>query len=181
MSKINTIETAHDYQNLVNLLSIYSEATNRMLAMQAEMQGQYMELIDSSKPEYAELQSKLGEAEAAMETLALTHPEWFPEKRKSIKTPYGTVKLTATTVLEVPNEEATIILIEAAGKTAKEKYLRTNTGLNREALEALSDAELKPFRITRIKDQSFKVTAAQLDMGKAVKDAAKAEKKGVAA
>lgn len=181
MPKLESIEKAHDYQNLVNLLAIFSEATNRMLSMQAEMQGQYMELIDGSKPEYAELQAQLGEAETALESLALAHREWFPEKRKSIKTPYGTVKLTTTTVLEVPNEEATIILIESAGEEAKSKFLRTNVEINREALEALSDAELKPFRIKRIKDQSFKVTAAQLDMGKAVKDAAKAEKKGVAA
>lgn len=181
MLKLDTKAEAHEYTNLVNLLAVFSEASNRMLAMQSDMQGQYMELIDSAKPEYAKLQKILGDAEAALETLTLAHPEWFTEKRKSIKTPYGTVKLTATTTLDVANEEASIILIEQSGDAAAEKFLREKKELNIEALEALSDAELKPFRIKRIKGQSFKVIPATLDMGKAVKEADKAEGKAVAA
>jgi len=180
MSKTENIAAAHDYTNLVNLLAVYSEANNRMLAMQADIQAQYMELIDGAKSEYAKLQAVLGETETALESLALTHPEWFPEKRKSIKTPYGTVKLTSTTSLEVANEEATIILIEKSTPENQTKFLRSKVELNREALETLSDAELRSFRIKRIQEESFSVTAAKLDMGKAVKEAAKADGKKVA-
>jgi len=174
MTKINTVPEAHDYTNLVNLLAVYSETDNRMGALQTSAQAEFLELIDGNKAEYAQLQQLLGETEGSLETLALAHPEWFPKDRKSIKTPYGTVKLTSTSKLDVANEEATIILIEGAGDEAREKFLRTKTELNLEALEALSDAELKPFRIKRIQSQSFSVTPAKLDMGKAVKDADKA-------
>jgi len=170
---------AHLYGNLVNLLAIYSETHNNMTALQASVQGDYMELIDAHKPEYAKLQALLGETEASLEILAKEHPEWFPEDRKSIKTPYGTVKLTTATSLVVANEEATILLIQHAGMG--EKFLRQKTEINREALETLTDEELKPLRVKRVKDQSFSVTPAKLDMGKAVKDADKAsEKKGAA-
>lgn len=171
MLKIDSTAEAHDYKNLVDLLAVYSEASNRMLSLQAGIQEQYLELIDGAKDEYATLQSKLGDAEQALEALSVAHPEWFPEKKKSIKTPYGIVKLTATTKLDAPNEEVSILLIQQAGEEAAEKFLRIHTELNIEALEALPDAELKPFRIKRVKDQSFSVTPAKLDMGKAVKEA----------
>ena len=169
----------HEYKNLVDLLAVYSEANTRMLALQSQMQDQYLELIDGGKAEYAELQAKLAETEAALETLALTHPEWFPEGRKSIKTPYGAVKLTTATSLEVRNEEATIILIERDPALAA-KCLRQKTELNREALEQLTDQELKALRVVRVQSQSFKVEPAKLDMGKAVKEAAKAKGKEAA-
>ena len=171
---------AHDYKNLVDLLAVYSEASNQMLALQSEVQAQNLELIDGSKARYADLQKTLGDAESALEALALAHHEWFPANRKSIKTPYGTVKLTATTTLDVANEEATVILIQNSGSENSEKFLRQKTELNREALETLSDAELRPFRIKRVKDQSFSVTPTKLDMGKAVKEADKASGKAVA-
>lgn len=176
MTTINNQAAANDYKNLVDLLAVFSEATNRMTALQASVQSDYMELIDVAKSEYAKLQKTLGDAEAALEALTLAHPEWFSDDRKSIKTPYGTVKLTKSTSLKIPNEEATIILIEAAGRG--EDFLRSKQEINREALEQLTDAELKPLRVKRITGQSFSVVAAKLDMGKAVKDADKAASKG---
>jgi len=178
MPKPDLLAQSQEYANLVNLLALYSEVSNQMLAMQADMQAKYMELIDEAKPEYATLQEKLGQAEAALELLALAHPEWFPADCKSIQTPYGKVKFTSTSALVISNEEASILLIQNLGGDAEEKYLRTNLEINREALEQLSEAELKALRIKRVKDQSFKVTPASLDMGKAVKAADKAKGKG---
>ena len=72
-----------------------------------------------------------------------------------------------------------VLLIQNAGEEQATKFLRAKTEVNREALEGLTDEELKPFRIKRVHDQSFKVTPATLDMGKAVKDADKASGKKV--
>lgn len=176
MTNIENIQDANDYKNLVDLLAVHSEASNRMLELQARIQGEYMELIDGAKPEYAKFQAVIGDAEAALKALALAHPDWFPKERKSIKTPYGTVKFTSTTSLEINDEEATILLIEHAGR-AKD-FLRVKQEVDCEALEKLDDAALKAFRVKRVADESFKVTPATLDMGKAVQDAAKAKEKG---
>jgi hypothetical protein len=107
--------------------------------------------------------------------LISAHPEWFQDK-KSIKTPYGSVGFRSTTSLDVPNEEASIILIEQLCKDdEKAQYLRKETTLNREALELLSDAELRQFRIKRLKEESCTVKPLKLDLGKAVKEAAEKE------
>lgn len=170
-----------DYNNLVNLLAVHSEATNRMQELQAGLQGQYLELIDSHKGEYANLQQTLSDTEAALKELALRHPEWFPENNRSVKTPYGTAKMTASTALEIANEEATILLIEKKFGSNADAYLRRRVEVNREALEALEDAELKAIRVIRVKGDSFSVSPAKLDMGKAIKSAEKKGRKGVAA
>lgn len=170
------IQNPEDFKNLIDLLSVFSEATNRLADLEASINAQVLEIIDEHKPEYAKLQESLTQAESALELLARRHPDWFTVK-KSIKTPYGTVSLKANPPkLEVDNEELSIVLIEAEQQRNEEfdaaLYLRTHTTLNLEGLAELPNDVLKKFRIKRVQSDTFKVAAATLDLGKAVKEAA---------
>lgn len=172
---------SEDFKNLVDLLGVYSEATHRLAEMEATLNGEILQAIDEYKADYAALQKALTETETALEVIATRHPEWFAEK-KGLKTPYGTVKFTKSTTLDIPNEELSIELIrrEAHDLTLDpENLLREKTELAIEVLETLTDDQLKAFRIRRRSSEKFSVTPAKIDLGKAVKEAA--EKKTPAA
>jgi len=160
---------------MVNLLAVYSEASNRLDELEASANGSLLELIDAHKTEYAQLQHTLAQTETALEVIALSHPDWFSEKRRSIKTPYGTVKFHASIKLEVKNEEVTLLLLDKLAQENPEfkrvDYVRAHEELNIEALEKLDDATLKKLRIDRVPNDNFSVVAAKVDMGKAVKEA----------
>lgn len=155
-----------EYKNLVDLLAVYTEGKQRLATLENDAQSEFTEIVDAHRDEYAELQSKIGAAEVAIEAIVAAHPEWFTEKR-SVKTPWGAVKVKRTTKLEVKNEEATILRIEHAKRG--EQFVRIEKTLNLEALENLSDAELKSFGIIRIHEESVTVVEAKIDFGKAVK------------
>ena len=174
--EVKTTDTP-DFQNLVNLLAVYSEASNRLAELQADVNRQTLELIDEHKPEYAALQETLAKSEASLEMISREHPEWFGPRAKSLKTPYGIVKFHASTKLEIPNEEATLLLIERELERDPEfpkDAIRTSQALNLEALERLDDSTLKRLRVTRVPNDNFSVKPATIDLGKAVKDAAPA-------
>ncbi|WP_193214967.1 host-nuclease inhibitor Gam family protein [Luteolibacter marinus] len=155
------------YKNLVDLMAIHADATGRLAAMEIELQEEFLKLVDERRKEFARLQGILGESQTSIETLATINPQWF-EKKKTLKTPYGSVSFRKTSKLNVKNEEVTIVLIEQRGDQDKAAYLREKKELNLEALEKLDDAELKALRIVRETTESCKVTAAKIDLGKAV-------------
>jgi hypothetical protein len=171
--------TSEDFKNMVNLLAVFSDASNRLDELEASANGSLLELIDEHKTEYAQLQHTLTETETALEVIALRHPDWFGEKKRSIKTPYGTVKFHASTKLVVKNEEVTLLLLDKHAQENPEfkraDYVRSHEELNIEALEKLDDATLKKFRIERVPNDNFSVVAAKVDMGKAVKEAVEKE------
>lgn len=171
--------TNEDFSNLVNLLAIYSDASNRLTEMETAANFALLQIVDEHKAEYAQLQKALTDAESALEVIALSHTEWFGKDRKSIKTPYGTVKFHRATRLVVKNEEATVLLIEREAEHnsafREDDYLRKVKALNIEALERLDDAVLKKFRVERVQEDKFSVVPAKVDMGKAVKEAAEKE------
>ena len=186
------LPTSKDFEDAVDLLALYSDASNELDALQAGANDELLELLDEKKKEYAKWQEILAKTEAALEALALKHPDWFTPNRRSIKTPYGTMKLHSSTKLEVKNEEVTLLLIEqemnrqevaAATDPSYQrpfdaaKLRRTHVALNLEAIEQLDDATLKQFRIVRAKKDNFSVVPAKLDMGKAVSEAVAAEQK----
>lgn len=168
-------EQSADYKNMVDLLAVHSDASNRLGEMQVELNDEMLSAIDPRREEYAKLQKAVTESETALEVIAVRHPEWFADK-KSIKTPYGQVKFTKSTSLKAPNEEASILLVkqrsERDSKFESSKFVRTREELNLEAFESMSDEELKEFRIKRVTDQNFSVKPACVDLGKAVKEAA---------
>lgn len=179
MKKLDTTITgSEDYKNMINLLAVLSEASNRMDELQAGANGQLLEILDDQKSDYAKLQSTITQADAALELIARSHPEWFTAKQ-SIKTPYGTVKFHSSTVLQVKNEEASIILIQDEARTNPDfkpsLFIKKAETLDREALERLDDATLERLRIKRVPKSNFSAVPAKLDMGKAVKEAVEKE------
>ena len=166
---------AADFKNLVNLMAIMAEGTARMGELENGLQQAYIDLVDGVRKDYASLQHALGKAEEAIETLALSNGQWF-EKSKTLKTPYGSVSFRKTTKLDVKNEEVSILLLEQLGQDGL-PFVRTGKALNLEALEKLDDSELERLRIKRVTTESLTIKPTKVDLGKAVKAAAKAEAK----
>lgn len=160
------------YKNLIDLMSIYAEANTRLEAIKSELQAAFLDLVDQHREEYAQLQAVITESEAAIEHIARINPAWF-EQARSIKTPYGQVKFHSSKKLDIPNEEASVLLIQSkCSEEEQERYLRTQVTLNVEALEKLTDLQLAQFRINRVANDNFSLKAGTIDLGKAVKQAA---------
>ena len=119
MSKPNTTEKPEDFKNLIDLMSVYSQASHSLDEMAAEINNMLLELIDDKRTDYASLQKALTESETAMEHIALSHPEWFTDAR-SVKTPYGIVKFHRSTKTVVKNEELTLLLVKQHAEKNKD-------------------------------------------------------------
>ena len=174
-----------DFKNACDLLSVFSEGTAQLTAMEAEINSMLLDLISDKKKEYAALQKAVTESETALEVIARRHPEWFADKR-SVKTPFGVMKFSSSTSLEIKNPELSIELVrsvlvsESTDPAATEaQFIREVEELDREALEKLDDETLKRLKVKRVSNDNFSVKAATIDLGKAVKEAA--EKVEVAA
>ena len=183
-----------DFTDLVHLMSVFSEAAASISALESSANREFLRVIDARREEYATLQATMTEAETQMEIITRRHDEWFTEKKRSIKTPYGTVKFIRSNPIVVENQELSIVLIEqeidrqaaVIGQGVQPEFdatalLRRQTALDLEALERLPDAVLKKFRLRRESKDNFSVTPAKVDMGKAVKQAAPEEQPAAAA
>lgn len=165
-AKLSTpMDNNPEYQNLVNLLAILSEANSRNAALQAQINQEYLDLVDVHRLEYSVNQKIIADTESAIETIVRRHPEWL-SKRKTLKTPYGEVKSTCFPKLDVPSEEASIRLIKVSNRETD--FIRTKEELDKEALEKLSDEELSKFGITRRPSESITIKPAEVELGKAV-------------
>ncbi|MFO1461286.1 MAG: host-nuclease inhibitor Gam family protein [Verrucomicrobiota bacterium] len=162
-------ESADSFGNLVALLAVYSEASIRLSELQSAADTQLLETVDEQRPDYVQAQTALESAEAAIKKLAEAHPEWL--NGRAIRTPYGTVKFTKATVLEVANPEASLTLIKAVYRKDADAYIRVSEELNLETLETLSDDDLNRIGILRLTKDSISIKPAKVDMGKAAKKA----------
>jgi hypothetical protein len=173
--KVNNETGAADFAELVNLMSEHAKAKNCLAALEADTQTEFLGLVDGHKGEYAELQRAVTETEAAIEWIAVRHiDDWFKDAR-TVKTPFGSVSLRRSSALAVPNQELTVVLIQqlikeqgAGGPAAA--LLRTWVEPNLEALEKLDDESLASLRIKRVTSEMCRVTAAKIDLGRAVKE-----------
>ena len=165
------VANAADFKNLVDLMAIMAEGSARLGELENGLQQDWIDLVDARRKDYASLQFAIGNAEQAIEHLALTNPQGF-EKVKTVKTPYGTVAFRRSTKLEVKNEEVSILLLEQLGQDGL-PFVRTAKALNLEALEKLDDAELERLRIKRVATESLTIKPTKVDLGKAVKQAVK--------
>lgn len=184
MTTTKTPETkTTEFENFVNLLGIYTDAENRIKEIENEANKELLDALDERKDDYSKLQETLTKTEDALKAIASAHPEWFGEKR-SLDTPFGGVKMKASTWLKPENEELAILLIKEEGDKRKdfnpELYLRQKTVLDLDALGKLDDATLLKFHITREHDDNFKVEPAKVKLGKVMKAANKAEQKKAA-
>lgn len=175
-----------DFAEVINLLAVFSEAKTRLAELEAGANAALLELIDEHKADYAQLQETATKAETALEVLCRRHPEWFRDA-KSLKTPYGKVAFRSGSSLVVKDDEATVNLLraeEARTHARREAghpeeifkaadFIRTVELPNLEALEKLDDATLKKFMVSRVNGDVFSATAAKVDFGQAVKEAAK--------
>ena len=157
-----------DYNTLCDHLEKHTKLSNRKAEMEAGFQQAIAELIaEFYKDNYADLEGGITDLESKIEALVIRHPEWFA-KSKTLKTPFGTVATRSSTKVDVPNEEATIALLEVRGDAGK-PFLRERKYLSIESLEALDDAELKRLKCTRIKTDKITISPAKVDLGKALK------------
>ena len=163
-----------DYTKLTEHLEQFTRLSNITAEMEASFQRAMTELIaECYKDDFVKLQAELAAVEEQIELLAIKHPEWFA-KVKTIKTPFGSVASRSTTKIEVPSEEATIALLELRGQEA-EPFLRTRKYLSIESLEALDDGELARLKARRVTTEKISISPAKVELGKAVKKAAKEE------
>ncbi len=174
-----------DFNEIVNLLATFSQATARLTELEAGANRALLDLIDQHKDEYAALQETCKKTEASLEALCRSHPEWFTAAR-SLKTPYGRVSFRSGASLSVRDDEATVKLLRAeyertlarrqADKSTEifnvADYVRAVELPNLEALEKLDDETLKKFMVTRVHADTFSVSAAAINFGKAIKEAA---------
>ena len=173
MKKSPIPEQSEEFNELVNLLAVYSEAHHQLATIESRANEDLLELVDEHKADYAKLQSTLLQAESAIEAIARSHPEWFPGTR-TIKTPYGKISFRRSTSLESTNEEATVRLLRAEAASKPEfdadQFIRQAQAPKLEAMETWSDDELARFMVRRVKRENFSVSASQVEFGKAVSD-----------
>lgn len=170
----NNNNTTDDYTKLTDALQAHTATTNELAEIEASFQKAIQELIgECYRANFQALQEQLTKTEEAIELLTLRHPEWFV-KTKTLKTPFGSVATRKTTKIDVPNEEATIALLELRGPAA-EPFLRTRKYLSIEALEALDDGELAQLKLRRVTTDKITITPAKVDLGKTLKKTASKE------
>lgn len=161
-----------DFEEVIRLLAVFSAASNSLREIEASANGELLELIDEFKKDYAAYQEAATKAEAALETVCRMHTEWFTAAR-SIKTPYGKVQFHRGTKLVIENAEATCRLLRAVlPPDLAGTCIRSVEEPNKESLETWTDEELAKVMVKRVVDDSFSVTPAKVDFGKAVKEAA---------
>lgn len=160
-----------DFEALINFLNILGEAGRMLAALESEIETGYLEIVTLKRANYAKLQQMISENEAALEVIVRRNPSWFADK-KNVTTPYGVVKFKSSTELVVPNEEASITLIEHAQRP---ELLRKTTELNKDTLSLLGDDELKKFGIHRKPKENLTIETKVIDLGKAVKSVEKSE------
>ena len=156
-----------DYLTMVDLLTRFSYGANRLDELQRQINGTLLDAAFQMQTEFTLLQADQGTLEAELERLARLHPEWF-SKKASLTTPVGVVKLTATSQLDVADEQLAVALLEKEFPLTADFYLKRETTLRKEALEALDDADLKKLKIKRVEGKSFKVTPAKVSLGDTV-------------
>ncbi len=173
-----------DFESAINLLNVLGDARRELGQLTSEIETGYLALVTEKRDTYAKIQSTVSEAEAALEVIARRNQGWFADK-KSVTTPYGSVKFKASSEIVVPNEEASVVLVR---KAKRSELLRVTIELNREALQELPDEELAKFGIVRRAKENLTVDTEVIDLGKAVKaadkttaNAAKAAKKAAKA
>ena len=163
------MSNATEYAEFIELLELFSQSDLASDRIQTETDAAVLQTVATRKAEFASTKAVRDEAEEKIKALARKHPEWLDGK--SIKTPFGVVQLRDSTSLDVPNPEATLLLIKASASMpgaqfTYEQLTRAVIEPNLEALEALSDEQLSKLGITRVKSQSVSVKRQKVDLGK---------------
>lgn len=178
----NIDKNSQDFARLVELQQKHSETTLALEAVETKMSRASLAAANLSATDYVVLQESLAGLDEQIKALFTRHPEWREGDKKSIKTPFGEVSQRTAKELEVPNEAATVVLIEARQKQDatfdSAAFLHVTKKPNLEALEAWSDDELALVGITRKETEKVTVKPAKV---KAAAVAKAAKNQGVPA
>ncbi|MBI5646666.1 MAG: host-nuclease inhibitor Gam family protein [Ignavibacteriae bacterium] len=163
-----TTPQSSQYSNLLDLLALFTEGTSRIAELEQRASEHMIEFLDEIRAEYAQLQASVAEAQAAIESAVLQHPEWFAGK-STLRTPFGSVAKRKATSLDIQKPELTIALIQQDDTLDDAVYLRVVEGVNKEALNLLDDATLRRLRVRRITEEKLTVKPLSVSLGTAVK------------
>src|SRR4051794_30799221 len=90
----------NDFSDLVNLLDDLTSASNDLAALEHDLNASHLGNVRLHSIAYKGLQTRIGNAKAAIEVIAARNPQWFEEK-KTLETPFGEVKRTTSTSLVI--------------------------------------------------------------------------------
>lgn len=159
-----------DFEVVARRIELLAKSTTARDLIKAEIQQAYERLLAERKTALSKHERSIEFAETVILTIAQEHPEWFADK-KTLNTPFGAVHSHRSTSHKVPDEEHTIRLIKAAAARATDDLtkarllglIRVREEVNIEAVEALADKELTPFRIVRVRGTSLSIKLAKAD------------------
>lgn len=171
-------EPSADLKRLHELCAFHCSSLKELSLLQARIEREFTALLGRHKDEALELKNAADCTLKAVEELLRQHPEWLGEKRNLV-TPFGTLKLTLTRSLDIPDEEKTFrLLMKRAEKVPgfdAAAYFHQDTVLHREALEKLDNKTLKRLGIVRVEDDSFSFKALKVDVIRALQSLPKSE------
>lgn len=156
---------ADAFGRLVNLQELFFTTETKLVSMQTNVDKELAFWLESIKADYVANKTVRDQAEAEIKALALAHPEW--KDGETIKTPFGTIQFRSASKLEVASEERTLATLEITAPEMAAKLTRTETTLNREALESVPDETLELLGVKRVTTTSITVKPARVDLGKA--------------
>lgn len=157
--------TADAFGRLVNLQELFFTTETKLTSMQANVDTALALWLETIKGDYVANKTIRDQAEAEIKALALAHPEW--KDGETIKTPFGTIQFRSASKLDVASEERTLATLEITAPEMAAKLTRTETTLNREALESVPDETLELLGVKRVTTTSITVKPARVDLGKA--------------
>ena len=170
---IAAVDVPPDLKRLHELCRLNATANRELALEKARIEHEFNALVSRHAEYVVEQQAAAERTLAGIEDLVRQHPEWLGEKRQ-LKTPHGTIKLTATSSLSIADEADTLNRLFARGKRDSgfnaELYYSEKLTLDKEALEKLSNANLGRLGIVRVEGDSFSFKLTAVDINKALLD-----------
>lgn len=168
---------SQDFARLVELQQEHTRSSTELERIETEMTKDSQAGAAKHTAEYVCHQERKAAVETEIKALFARNPQWLDAGEKTVKTPFGSVSSRTATSLEIPDEDATVALLEL--RAARDKdfdaslFIRTRKVPNVEALESLTDAELSKLGVTRTTTERVTVKPAKVDATKVVKAAKK--------
>ena len=161
--------TTQDFAEFVEQLAEFTRLDSELAALELTVNKAAQKCAVDRAPDYVLLQEARTRSEERVKALYAAHPEWRG-KSKSVSTPLGEVAERETTTLEIPNPAVTVTLIKAAAATfgrQPKDLLHVEESPNKEALEGMTDDQLKALGVARVTRTSVSVKARKVDVKKA--------------
>lgn len=168
---------SQDFARLIELQQEHTKSSTELERIQTVMTADSQAAAAAQTTDYVIHQERVAAMEREIRALFARNPQWLTDGEKTVKTPFGSVSSRSVASLEIPDAEATVVLLEL--RAVKDKdfdaslFIRTQKVPNVEALESLDDAELSKLGVTRTKTERVTVKAAKMDAAKVVKAAKK--------